>query len=97
MSSTSVPGYANGGIVDTPHFAMVAEGGNREVILPLSNPGRTRELAQQSGLMNILGGDGASTVIVYVGNEQLDSRMYQVANRNSRNQARMMSQGPRMN
>jgi hypothetical protein len=47
--------------------------------------------------MNILGGDGASTVIVYVGNEQLDSRMYQVANRNSRNQARMMSQGPRMN
>lgn len=90
-------GYAIGGIIDSPEFAMLGEGGNREVVLPLTNPSRTRELAQQSGLMNILGGDGASTVIVYVGNEKLDSRMYRVANRNSRDQARLMSQGPRMN
>lgn len=95
--AASVPGYAHGGIITSPHLAMVGEGGNREVVLPLTNPRRTRELAQQSGLMNVLGGDGASTVIVMIGNEQLDSRMYRVANRNSRDQARMMTQGPRMN
>jgi hypothetical protein len=93
----SVPGYANGTISDVAHMAMISEGNRREVVLPLTNPSRTRELAQQSGLMNILGGDGASTILVYVGNEQLDSRMYRVANRNSRSQARVMSQGPRMN
>jgi hypothetical protein len=100
-SSPSIPRgqqqYANGGIVDRQQIALIGEGNRREVVLPLTNPARTRELAAQSGLMNILGGDGASTVIVYVGNEQLDARMYRVANRNSRNQARMMSQGPRMN
>jgi hypothetical protein len=95
--AASVPGYAHGGIIDSPQLAMIGEGGNREVVLPLTNPRRTRELAQQSGLMNILGGDGASTVVVYVGNEQLDSRMYRVANRNSRSQARLISAGPRMN
>lgn len=95
--AASVPGYAEGGIITSPQLAMVGEGGNPEVVLPLSNPRRTRELAQQSGLMNVLGGDGASTVIVMIGNEQLDSRMYRVANRNSRDQARMMTQGPRMN
>lgn len=90
-------GYADGGIIDRQQIAMIGEGNRREVVLPLTNPRRTRELAQQSGLMNILGSDGASTVIVYVGNEQLDSRMYRVASRNSRNQARMMNQGPRLN
>lgn len=95
-SSRGFQQYAHGGIITTPQLALVGEGGNREVVLPLTNPRRTRELAQQSGLMNVLGGDGASTVVVYVGNEQLDSRMYRVANRNSRSQARMMSQGPRM-
>lgn len=95
--AASVPGYASGGIVDTQQLAMIGEGNRREVVLPLTNPRRTRELAQQSGLMNVLGGDGASTVIVMIGNEQLDSRMYRVANRNSRDQARMMTQGPRLN
>lgn len=91
----SVPGYAEGGIVDTQQLALIGEGNRREVVLPLSNPRRTRELAAQSGLMNVLGGDGASTVIVYVGNEQLDSRMYRVARSSSQAQARMMTQGPR--
>lgn len=100
-TSRSGPGgfqqYADGGIIDQAQFAILGEGNRREVVLPLTNPSRTRQLAQQSGLMNVLGGDGASTVIVYVGNEQLDSRMYRVASRNSRDQARMMTQAPRMN
>lgn len=89
--------YAHGGIVDTEQLAWVGEGNQPEVILPLNNPRRSRELAAQSGLMNVLGGDGASTVIVYVGNEQLDSRMYRVARNNSQAQARQMTQGPRLN
>lgn len=100
-SSSSIPRgqqqYANGGIVDTQQLALIGEGNRREVVLPLTNPRRTRELAQESGLMNVLGGDGASTVIVMIGNEQLDSRMYRVVNRNGKDQARMMTQGPRLN
>lgn len=97
MSASSIPGYADGGIIDKQQVAVVGEGNRREVVLPLTDPRRTRELAQQSGLMNVLGGDGASMVIVYIGNEQLDSRMYRVANRNSKDQARLMTQGPRLN
>lgn len=96
-SPASVPGYAEGGIIDSQQLAMIGEGNRREVVLPLTNPRRTRELAAQSGLMNVLGGDGASSVVVYVGNEQLDSRMYRVARSSGRAQARMMTQGPRMN
>lgn len=95
--AASVPGYADGTFSTRQHLAMISEGNQPEVVLPLNNPRRSRELAAQSGLMNVLGGDGASTVIVYVGNEQLDSRMYRVARNNSQAQARQMTQGPRLN
>lgn len=90
------PGYADGGLVTSEHIARVGEGGNPEVILPLTNPRRTRELAAQSGLMNILGGDGASIINVYLGNELLDSRMFQVAKASGAASARMLTNTPRM-
>jgi hypothetical protein len=92
----SYRGYANGTFSTREQLAWISEGNTPEVVLPLNNPRRTRELASESGLMNILGGDGAMTVLVYVGNEQLDSRMYRVARANERAQARMMSSAPRM-
>jgi phage-related protein len=49
-----LPRFERGGIVDSPTVALMGEGNKREVILPLTDPGRTRQLAEQSGLMNIL-------------------------------------------
>lgn len=103
-SSTTAPsgpgggysGHADGTFSNREHLAWISEGNTPEVVLPLNNPRRTRELAAQTGLMNILGGDGASITNVYIGNEQLDSRMFRVAQANSSAQARMLNNSPRM-
>lgn len=45
--------FANGGIVWGPTPALIGEAGP-EVVIPLSRPQRARELAEQSGLVDIL-------------------------------------------
>lgn len=61
--------FARGGIVDSPTFAVMGEGNKREVVLPLTNPARTAQLAQESGLLDMLrdmgfggGGGGLPTI-----------------------------------
>lgn len=88
------PGYADGEIVDRPTLAMLGEGGNREVVIPLTKPARAAQLAQQSGLTALLGADG-NVIMVFIGDEQLDARMVKVVERNNKNQALALSQGPR--
>lgn len=51
--------FAEGGLVCGPTHALVGEAGP-EVIIPLTKPKRARQLAAQSGLMEMLGMDGAS-------------------------------------
>lgn len=94
--SQGLGGYAEGGVVTSEQLAWVGEGGKPEAILPLTNPRRTREIAAQTGLMNILGGDGASITNVYIGNEQLDNRMFRVVQANNASQARALNNSPRM-
>lgn len=50
--------FEHGGIVDEPTMAMIGERGKREVVLPLTDKARTLQLAQESGLMDILRGAG---------------------------------------
>jgi phage-related protein len=45
--------FADGGIVNRATAAIIGEAGP-EVVLPLSDPARSRELAQQSGLLGVL-------------------------------------------
>lgn len=45
--------FAEGGIVNRATAAIIGEAGP-EVVLPLSDPARSRELAMQSGLMDVL-------------------------------------------
>lgn len=45
--------FADGGIVNRATAAIIGEAGP-EVVLPLSDPARSRELAMQSGLMDVL-------------------------------------------
>ena len=49
-----IPGFAEGGVVDSPVLAMLGEGGKREVVIPLTRPQRARQLADESGLTDIL-------------------------------------------
>jgi phage-related protein len=53
-----LPHLERGGIVDSPTVALIGEKGKREVVLPLTDPARARELAVQSGLTKILGAQG---------------------------------------
>lgn len=70
-------GFAEGGIATEPTLATIAEGGRPEVVIPLTKPARAAQLAQQSGLTQMLGG-GVTLVQVYIGPEQLEQRMYRV-------------------
>lgn len=55
MGHITFPRLANGAIVDKATMAMVGEAG-REVVIPLTRPARARELAEKSGLLDILAG-----------------------------------------
>jgi hypothetical protein len=86
--------FAEGGIVNGPTPAIVGEAGP-EVIIPLSQPGRAAQLAQQSGLTAMLGGGGTPTVYVFVGNDQLETYMVKVVDRNNRAMGTAMAYGAR--
>lgn len=49
-----LPHFERGGIIDEPTLGVLGEKGKREVVLPLTDPERTNELARQAGLFGIL-------------------------------------------
>jgi hypothetical protein len=57
-SVRSVLPFADGGIVNRPVVGLVGEAGP-EVIIPLTRPQRARQLAQESGLVDMLARSGA--------------------------------------
>lgn len=73
-----IPYLAEGGIINSPTMAVLGEAG-REVVLPLTDPARTRELAAESGLMDILGpslgGQGVPNVLVFIGDDEITDRV----------------------
>lgn len=73
--------YADGGILHGPTVGMFGEAGP-EVVIPMTRPQRAAQLMQQSGLADMLGGNG-TVVNVYVGNEQLDARTYRIVEANN--------------
>lgn len=87
-------GYANGGRVTYPQTVNVAEGFRPEVILPETRPARAMSILANSRLAGMLG--GSTNVAVYIGNEQLASRQYAVAQGVNQQAARTLSQQPRM-
>lgn len=85
--------YAEGGIVTHPTFGLLGEAGP-EVVVPLTKPQRAAQLLQQSGLAGMLGG-GGTVVNVYVGNEQLDARTYQIVEQNNAAMSNSLAFGAR--
>lgn len=90
----NIPHYADGGFINSPQIIAAGEGYKKEVVLPLTNPTRSMQLLSQSPLAGMLG--NATNVAVYIGDEQLNSRMFRVAQDVNRQAARMVNQGPRM-
>jgi hypothetical protein len=89
----NIPHYADGGFVSSPQVIMAGENYKPEVVLPLTNPARSMQLLSQTPLAGMLG--GGTNVAVFIGNEQLDSRMFRVAQGAQKQAARTMTQGPR--
>lgn len=89
-----VKGFADGAIVDRPTFGVFGEAGP-EVNIPLTKPARAAQLAAQSGLTAMLGLGGAQQVLVFIGNEQLDSRMVRIVERGNTAQALSLNHGGR--
>jgi hypothetical protein len=89
----NIPHYADGGFISSPQIIGVGEGYKEEVVLPLTNPARSMKLLSQTPLAGMMGG---SNVAVYIGNEQLNARMFRVAQGVNKQAARTMTQGPRM-
>jgi hypothetical protein len=86
---------AEGGVVNGPTPAIVGEAGP-EVIIPLTKPGRAAQLAQESGLASMLGmGSSQPTVYVFIGNDQLDSYMVRVVDKNNKALSTGMTYGAR--
>jgi hypothetical protein len=86
--------YAEGGIVNGPQAAIIGEAGP-EVVIPLTKPGRAAQLAQESGLLSMLGAGGGTEVYVYLGNDQLEPYMIRVTEKNNKALGTAMSYGPR--
>lgn len=56
--------FAAGGLVTSPTLATLGEDYNREVVIPLTDPARARQLANMSGLSSMLD-DNSGTQIVF--------------------------------
>ncbi|MGW0086561.1 hypothetical protein [Streptomyces sp. NPDC003393] len=54
-----IPGLADGGIVTSPTLAVIGEGDGPEVVIPLTKPKRAKQLAEASGLLDLLGATGS--------------------------------------
>lgn len=91
--AAGVAGFADGGIQYLPTMAHLAEDGP-EAVIPLTKPARAAQIMRESGLSSMLT-DNDTTVMVFIGNEQLDSRMVKVAQRHSAAQGLALSHGGR--
>lgn len=93
IAGFAISGYADGGIHALPDIVRVAEDGP-EVTIPLTKPARAAALLQQSGLASMFGSSPAQ-IMVFVGNEELDSRTVRIVKRNNASQGLSLAQGPR--
>lgn len=92
-----LPFFADGGVVTGPTVGVIGEAG-AEAVIPLTNPSRARDLMAQTGLLDLAagmtGGDG-TTVIVYLGTQQITDILDKRVERGFKNQGKRLTQGVR--
>lgn len=92
-----LPFFADGGVVTAPTLGVMGEAGP-EVVVPLTNPRRARELMAETGLVDLaagMGGGGDTTVIVYLGTQQITDILDTRVEKGLRRQGRRLAQGVR--
>jgi hypothetical protein len=87
-----LPKFAEGGITSGPSIA--GEEGP-EAVLPLNNPTRAAQVAQQAGLAGLIGGAGNTILYVTIDGQQLQGRIDRTVRANNSGLARQLSNGPR--
>jgi hypothetical protein len=92
-----IPGYAAGGVVSQPTFAMISEAGP-EAIVPLNDPTRAAQVMGQAGLIplaeNMMAGAGLN-VTVFLGTKQITEILDQRVSRGLVGAAGAISRGGR--
>lgn len=89
----TVSAHAEGTITTGPELALIGERGP-EAVIPLTDPGRARQIMAQSGL-DTLSDSGGTNVYVYLGNDQLEPYMVRVQRKGAKQMARDLRAGPR--
>lgn len=92
----SIPRLAQGAFLKQATLALVAEAGP-EVVIPLNNPSRARQLADESGLTNIINPSTTPTVnvTVMIGQQQLNDIVQTQTNIAVNRQGDALLAGPR--
>lgn len=94
MRGALAKGFSEGGIITEPTMGVMGEGGKPEVIIPLTKPARAAQLARESGLTQMLG-MGDMQVLVFIGDEPLETKMVKVVHRSNSAQSLAMAHGSR--
>lgn len=99
FSLPRIPFLARGAVITEPTTAVLGEAG-KEVVIPLTDPARARQLAAESGLLDVLGrgfGDQPPppVVYVYIGGEEITDRIDVRVSRAMNGQARELQFGNR--
>lgn len=88
----ALPRFAEGGITAGPSIAGEA---GPEAVLPLNNPARAAQVAQEAGLAGLIGGAGNTVLFVTIDGQQLQGRIDRTVRANNAGLARQLSNGPR--
>lgn len=91
-AAAALPMFAEGGITSGPSIAGEA---GPEAVLPLNNPARAAQVAQDAGLAALIGGAGNTVVYVTIDGQQLQGRIDRTVRANNAGLARQLSNGPR--
>lgn len=89
----NLPKFARGGITSGPSLA--GEGGEPEAVIPLGDPVRARQVAQEAGLDRLIGGGGDTFVYVTIDGQQLQGRIDRTVRGNNSAVSRGLANGPR--
>lgn len=88
----ALPKFANGGITSGPSIAGEA---GPEAVIPLNNPVRAAQVAEQAGLAGLIGGAANTVLYVTIDGQQLQGRIDRTVRAGNAGLARQLSNGPR--
>lgn len=91
-AASLLPKFAQGGITSGPSIAGEA---GPEAVLPLNNPVRAAQVAEQAGLAGLIGGAGNTVLYVTIDGQQLQGRIDRTVRAGNAGLARQLSNGPR--